>query len=204
MSNCLIVLIAVIDIPHKSHIIKRLHSKQRSHHDDDHKNMWQNTFMNLLRAPQFRGQSSTKLSGLGRWKSLSRSTSRYLCDQGVRDSWKGHSAYCSQWQRIFLWSASEGEFPQQIIYMAMWKYGNMATRQRSGNGCNDNNIQGVTLDLAAPEEHQLVGQWGNELQNPHDVAISRLDVLYVVNQLQNPHNVAILRLYFSLLFAFCC
>ena len=66
MSNCLIVLIAVIDIPHKSHIIKRLHSKQRSHHDDDHKNMWQNTFMNLLRAPQFRGQSSTKLSGLGR------------------------------------------------------------------------------------------------------------------------------------------
>ena len=34
-------------------------------------------------------------------------------------------------------------------------------------------LQGVTLDLAAPEEQQLVGQWGRELQNPHDVAISR-------------------------------
>jgi len=41
-------------------------------------------------------------------------------------------------------------------------------------------VQGVTLDLAAPEEQQLVGTWGQELQNPHDVAISRSgDAVYV-------------------------
>jgi len=37
-------------------------------------------------------------------------------------------------------------------------------------------LQGVTLDLAAPEEQQLVGTWGQELHNPHDVAISRWPV----------------------------
>ena len=79
--------------------------------------------------------------------------------QGVRNSRPGHGADCSQRQRIFLWSPSQGEIPQKIIF----RYGK--------NFLND--IQGVTLDLAAPEEHQLVGQWGNELQNPHDVAISR-------------------------------
>merc|ERR1712037_184928 len=51
----------------------------------------------------------------------------------------------------------------------------------SGKGSfYDPPVRGVTLDLAAPEEHQLVGQWGNELQNPHDVAISRSgDAVYV-------------------------
>ena len=33
--------------------------------------------------------------------------------------------------------------------------------------------QGVTLDLAAPEEHQLVGTWGQGMHMPHDVTIAR-------------------------------
>merc|ERR1712083_469067 len=51
----------------------------------------------------------------------------------------------------------------------------------SGKGSfYDPPVRGVTLDLAAPEDHQLVGEWGNELQNPHDVAISRSgDAVYV-------------------------
>ena len=32
--------------------------------------------------------------------------------QGLWNSWTGHGAYCSQWQRIFLWSTSQGEIPQ--------------------------------------------------------------------------------------------
>ena len=67
--------------------------------------------------------------GLSRFKIPNhyRGRPKYHHDQGVRDSWTGNSAYCSQWQRIFLWSASEGEFPQQIIYghMAKWQSGNM-------------------------------------------------------------------------------
>ena len=35
-------------------------------------------------------------------------------------------------------------------------------------------LQGVTIDLAAQEDQQLVGQWGRDLQNPHDVTIARL------------------------------
>ena len=70
-------------------------------------------------------------------------------------------------------------FPSRS-YMAIWQNGNLAiceyghlTIWQLSEDCHNDNIQGVTLDLAAPEEHQLVGQWGNELQNPHDVAISR-------------------------------
>ena len=42
--------------------------------------------------------------------------------QGLWNSWTGHGAYCSQWQRIILWSTSQGEIPQPIIFC----YGNMA------------------------------------------------------------------------------
>merc|ERR1712241_1583882 len=77
-----------------------------------------------LRAPQFFGQSSTKLSGLG---------------------------------RVF------GIAARGTALIAVNGKGNYY----------DPPVQGVTLDLAAPEEQQLVGQWGREFQNPHDVAISR-------------------------------
>jgi len=84
-----------------------------------------------LRAPQFRGQSSTKLSGLGRVFGIAGRGTALIAVSG------------------------KGSF-------------------------YDPPVRGVTLDLAAPEEHQLVGQWGNELQNPHDVAISRSgDAVYV-------------------------
>ena len=42
--------------------------------------------------------------------------------QGLWNSWTGHGAYCSQWQRIFLWSTSQGGITQPIIFC----YGNMA------------------------------------------------------------------------------
>merc|ERR1711934_346973 len=84
-----------------------------------------------LRAPQFLGQSSTKLSGLGRVYGIAGRGTALIAVSG------------------------KGSF-------------------------YDPPVRGVTLDLAAPEEHQLVGQWGNELQNPHDVAISRSgDAVYV-------------------------
>jgi len=84
-----------------------------------------------LRAPQFRGQSSTKLSGLGRVYGIAGRGTALIAVSG------------------------KGSF-------------------------YDPPVRGVTLDLAAAEEHQLVGQWGNELQNPHDVAISRSgDAVYV-------------------------
>merc|ERR1712241_1070397 len=84
-----------------------------------------------LRAPQFFGQSSTKLSGLGRVFGIAARGTALIAVNG------------------------KGNF-------------------------YDPPVQGVTLDLAAPEEQQLVGQWGRELQNPHDVAISRSgDAVYV-------------------------
>jgi len=84
-----------------------------------------------LRAPQFLGQSSTKLSGLGRVYGIAGRGTALIAVSG------------------------KGSF-------------------------YDPPVRGVTLDLAAPEDHQLVGEWGNELQNPHDVAISRSgDAVYV-------------------------
>jgi len=84
-----------------------------------------------LRAPQFFGQSSTKLSGLGRVFGIAARGTALIAVNG------------------------KGNF-------------------------YDPPVQGVTLDLAAPEEQQLVGTWGRELQNPHDVAISRSgDAVYV-------------------------
>jgi len=84
-----------------------------------------------LRAPQFFGQSSTKLSGLGRVFGIAARGTALIAVNG------------------------KGNF-------------------------YDPPVQGVTLDLAAPEEQQLVGTWGQELQNPHDVAISRSgDAVYV-------------------------
>jgi len=84
-----------------------------------------------LRAPQFFGQSSTKLSGLGRVFGIAARGTALIAVNG------------------------KGNF-------------------------YDPPVQGVTLDLAAPEEQQRVGQWGRELQNPHDVAISRSgDAVYV-------------------------
>merc|ERR1711962_1180894 len=84
-----------------------------------------------LRAPQFFGQSSTKLSGLGRVFGIAARGTALIAVNG------------------------KGNF-------------------------YDPPVQGVTLDLAAPEEQQLVGQWGRELLNPHDVAISRSgDAVYV-------------------------
>jgi len=84
-----------------------------------------------LRAPQFFGQSSTKLSGLGRVFGIAARGTALIAVNG------------------------KGNF-------------------------YDPPVQGVTLDLAAPEEQQLVGTWGQELHNPHDVAISRSgDAVYV-------------------------
>jgi peptidylamidoglycolate lyase len=82
-----------------------------------------------LRAPQFRGQSSTVLPGLGRVFGIAGRGTALIAVNG------------------------RGSF-------------------------YDPPVRGVTLDLAS--DNQLVDVWGEELQNPHDVTISRAgDAVYV-------------------------
>jgi len=84
-----------------------------------------------LRAPQFRGQTSAKLSGLGRIYGIAGRGTALLAVSG------------------------KGSF-------------------------YDPPVRGLTIDLAAPEDQQVVGVWGKELHNPHDVAIARSgDAVYV-------------------------
>lgn len=84
-----------------------------------------------LRAPQFRGQSSSKITGLGRVYGIAGRGTALIAVNG------------------------KGSF-------------------------SDPPVRGVTLDLTASEGHQMVGRWGDELHNPHDVAISRAgDAVYV-------------------------
>jgi len=84
-----------------------------------------------LRSPQFRGQSSSKLTGLGRIYGIAGRGTALLAVNG------------------------KGSF-------------------------YDPPVRGVTIDLAAQEDQQLVGQWGRDLQNPHDVTIARAgDAVYV-------------------------
>ena len=47
----------------------------------------------------------------------------------------------------------------------------------------------MTIDLAAPEDQQVVGVWGKELHNPHDVAIARSTVNCQLSLLSNLSNV---------------
>jgi len=84
-----------------------------------------------LRAPQFLGQVSATLRGLGRVFGLAGRGTALIAVNG-----QGYSS--------------------------------------------DPPARGVTLDLAAPEEHQLVGTWGQGMHMPHDVTIARAgDAVYV-------------------------